>query len=69
MGALLDFIGTDSEGKARSGRVATETPAQLAERLYRLRYRSATITEHSTGEVVGSVTRVEGRRTWWGTVS
>ena len=64
--ALVRFTGVNRRGIAVTG-AFTCTPAALAERLYRERYRSAKITD-SGGSEVGGVSRLadDGNRCWWG---
>ncbi|MBS1691234.1 MAG: hypothetical protein JST91_03320 [Actinobacteria bacterium] len=67
MAERLVYTGIKKSGTAGSGAVEDATPAALAERLYALGWRKATIRT-SEGVLVGEITRrldAPRCRTWW----
>jgi hypothetical protein len=61
----VNYKGIAQDGRAVVGVADKESPAELAELLYRRRYRALTI--YRAGEVVGEITRHSetGHRAWW----
>lgn len=60
----LTWVGASRDGTPMTGSTEGQTPAQLTQALYDAGRRWATVRD-ATGVVVGEVTRLNGKRTWW----
>lgn len=65
---LFRFFGVNRRGAQTVGVQSADSAAALAERLFALRWREATIFAYtdSSATPLAQVGTVDGKRTWWG---
>lgn len=63
---LLHYRGVDARGVARTGSQAGKTPSEVVQRIWKQRWRSASVFEMNRDDgQVGQVHTLDGVRTWW----